>query len=45
MLKVVAVEVRELAIDSGILAFTEGIIPIEPFWNQRSSQPPVYEAI
>jgi len=45
VLDVVAIDVRELAFGNGIPAGIDGMIPMERHWKQRSSQPPIYEAI
>jgi 5-methylcytosine-specific restriction enzyme subunit McrC len=45
VLDVVAVDVRELAFGSGILAGIDAMIPIERNWKQRTSTTPIYEAI
>jgi 5-methylcytosine-specific restriction enzyme subunit McrC len=45
MLDVIAVDVRELALGSGIPAGIDAMIPIERHWKQRSSQAPIYEAV
>jgi 5-methylcytosine-specific restriction enzyme subunit McrC len=45
VLEIVAVDVRELAVGSGIPAGSDGVIPMEQHWKQRSSLAPNYEAI
>ena len=44
-LDVVAVDVRELALGSGIPTGIDAMIPIERNWKQRTSATPVYEGI
>ena len=45
MLEVVAVDVRELAIGSGIPAGIAGMIPSDRHWKQTASPAAIYEAI
>ena len=45
MLNVIAVDLRELALGSGVRTGIGTMIPIERHWNRRSSQTPVYETI
>ena len=45
VLEIVAVDVRQLAVGSGIPAGIDGVIPMERHWKQRSSLAPIYEAV